>query len=78
MEDEMNGAYDMCGRGVECVEGCVGETLYDLGVNGSMILKWTWTGFIWLQWCTGGGLGASNPSLKFRRPSKIVPNSIQL
>jgi hypothetical protein len=39
MEDEMNGACDMCGRGVKCVQGCGGETLYDIGINGSMILK---------------------------------------
>jgi hypothetical protein len=35
----MNGAYDMCERGVKCVQGCVGETLYAMGVNGSIILK---------------------------------------
>ena len=52
----MNGACDMCVRGVKFVQGFGGEKMYDLGVNGSMILKCilyksngrTWTGFIWL------------------------------
>jgi len=39
MEEDVNVACDMWGRGVKCVQGCVGETLYDTGVNGSMILK---------------------------------------
>ena len=30
------------------------------------------------QWRTEGGLGCSNPPPKFRRPSKIVPNSTWL
>ena len=28
-----------------------------------------------LPWCTEGGFGVLNPPPKFRRPSKIVPNS---
>jgi len=33
-----------------------GDHLEDMGIDGRIILKWTWTGSMWFRTGTGGGL----------------------
>jgi hypothetical protein len=55
MSERMTGRCNSCNRR---------DKLGDLGIDGSIILKWTlekqyvrlWTGFIWLMIGTSGGL----------------------